>query len=176
MRTILMILLIPLAVVIIQSRKLKQAIILLSLFSLIISIVYLLYYAPDVAIAEAVIGTTLSTLLFLVALKKYRVFSVYISLDAQQVNDAIYFERSKDPLIENLSKFCSKEGLELHAVYTVDSVDILLSNHPYAVIIDEIEHRPILYINENSLKSERLYDFLTSENISVQLVKREVYL
>lgn len=58
------------AIIAIQTAVLRNAIIYLSVFSLLCSIVYLFLGAPDVAIAEAAIGCTLSTILYLVALKK----------------------------------------------------------------------------------------------------------
>ncbi len=64
------ILMIIIALYIVSCRNYKRAIIALGAFSLLASFCYLLYHAPDVAIAEAVIGSALSTILFIVALKK----------------------------------------------------------------------------------------------------------
>ena len=70
MKQYLLILLIPLAIYAIQTRKLRNAVVILGAFSLVSSLVYLFYRAPDVALAEAVIGTTISTILYLVAMQK----------------------------------------------------------------------------------------------------------
>ena len=75
MEQISLIMLIVLAIATVQTRKLRNAVIYLGVFSLGMSFVYILYNAPDVAIAEAVIGSTLATILYLVALKKYRIFT-----------------------------------------------------------------------------------------------------
>lgn len=69
--------LIVFAVLALQADILRNAVIYLSVFSLLCSAVYLFLGAPDVAIAEAVIGCTLSTILYLVALKKYKILTVY---------------------------------------------------------------------------------------------------
>ena len=61
--------LIVLAIAAVNTSHLRRSIIYLGIFSLISSLVYLFYGAPDVAIAEAVIGSSLTTVLFLVALK-----------------------------------------------------------------------------------------------------------
>ncbi len=76
---IVLILMIIFAIASIQSESLRHSVIYLCVFSLLCSFAYALYQAPDVAIAEAAIGCTLSTVLYLVAIKKYRVFRVYYS-------------------------------------------------------------------------------------------------
>jgi uncharacterized MnhB-related membrane protein len=68
---IFLFLLIAFAIIAIQTTKLIRGAIYLGIFSLISSFCFLLYGAPDVAIAEAIIGSTLSTILYLVALYKY---------------------------------------------------------------------------------------------------------
>ena len=73
----LVISLIVLAFAAVQTSKLRRASVYLGAFSLICSFAYLSYNAPDVAIAEAVIGCTLATILLLIALKKYHVITIY---------------------------------------------------------------------------------------------------
>ena len=68
---IFLFLMILFAAIAIQTEKPVRGAIYLGVFSLICSFVFLLYAAPDVAIAEAIIGSTLSTILYLVALYKY---------------------------------------------------------------------------------------------------------
>ncbi|MFN3284630.1 MAG: Na(+)/H(+) antiporter subunit B, partial [Pseudothermotoga sp.] len=60
-----------LAVTSIQVKKAEIAVIYLGIFSLFNAIVYLFYSAPDLSLAEAVIGSALATALFLVAIKGY---------------------------------------------------------------------------------------------------------
>ncbi len=48
------------------------SIIFLSIFSIILTALYLIYKAPDVAIAEAVIGTGLNTAIFMAAISQVR--------------------------------------------------------------------------------------------------------
>ncbi len=60
-----------LAVASIQVRKAEIAVIYLGIFSLFNAIFYLFYSAPDLSLAEAVIGSALATALFLVAIKGY---------------------------------------------------------------------------------------------------------
>jgi putative multicomponent Na+:H+ antiporter subunit B len=60
----------------IWTRILRHAVIFLGIFSLLCSFLYLYYGAPDVAIAEAVIGSGLVMLLYLTAIKRYRTFGI----------------------------------------------------------------------------------------------------
>ena len=88
MLEIALILLLITSVAAIQTRYLRHAVIYLGLFSLAIAFVYLLYHAPDVAIAEAVIGSTIATILYLVALQKYKIFTIYYRLQEEEIGDA----------------------------------------------------------------------------------------
>lgn len=69
--------LIVLAFVAVYTPKLRRAAVYLGAFSLVCSFVFLIYNAPDVAIAEAVIGCTISTILFLIAIKKQHTLTIY---------------------------------------------------------------------------------------------------
>jgi len=53
------------------AKNLKRAIVGSSVFGLWVSIAYILYHAPDVAIAEAVISSSLATILYVVTIKNY---------------------------------------------------------------------------------------------------------
>lgn len=53
------------------SKNLKRAIVGSGAFGLWVSIAYIFYHAPDVAIAEAIISSALSTILFIIAIKNY---------------------------------------------------------------------------------------------------------
>ncbi|NSW89206.1 MAG: DUF4040 domain-containing protein [Firmicutes bacterium] len=60
------------ALLAVQTHQLRRAVIYLGVFSLINSFAYVFYGAPDVSLAEAIIGSTLVTVLYLIALKKYK--------------------------------------------------------------------------------------------------------
>jgi len=65
------ILLILFAIFSVFASNLKRAIVGSSVFGLWVSIAYMLYHAPDVAIAEAVISSSLATVLYIVTIKNY---------------------------------------------------------------------------------------------------------
>lgn len=91
---IFLIALVVLAIVALNTKKLRRAVVYLGVFSLVSSFVYLLYGAPDVAIAEAIIGSTITTVLYLVALRKYQVFSIYY---ANSTNDQNLRQLKNEP-------------------------------------------------------------------------------
>ncbi len=72
----LLVMLVLLSATIIFTRKLRVAIILSGSCSMIAALVYMFLAAPDVALAEAIIGSTLSTIILLSGTQKYRVCTV----------------------------------------------------------------------------------------------------
>ena len=148
----------------IQTQKLRNAVIYLGAFSMSISFVYLIYDAPDVALAEAIIGSTLSTILFLVALQKYKIFTVYICVNSPEVEDVHFF--SGERALENqLSKFCAKEELEPQVIYTVEDVHKLFS-HPYAIIVTFDKQYTTIYAHPENYKMRALEAYLQSQKPS----------
>ncbi len=75
---VMLLLLIILAVAVVAVGKLRIAAIAFGLFSVVAALCYLMLAAPDVALAEAIIGSTISTIIFLVGIRKYRVCTVCI--------------------------------------------------------------------------------------------------
>jgi ABC-type amino acid transport substrate-binding protein len=59
-----------LALVALEIKNLLSAVIVLGAFSLVLSLVFYYLHAPDVAIAEAAIGSGFATVIFLIAIKK----------------------------------------------------------------------------------------------------------
>lgn len=51
-------------------RTLTRSLLCLSLFSMILAAAYVLFNAPDVALTEAALGTVLTSLIFLSAIRK----------------------------------------------------------------------------------------------------------
>jgi len=173
MKEIFLMVLIPISIYTIQTRKLRNAVIALCALSLVSSIVYLLMNAPDVAVAEAVIGTTLSTILYLVALKKYKVFTVYYLIEEDTLTDNAYFQRTKNSLTHALEKFCAKQELELHIVYSIESLDYIVKRNNYSIIIKEVDKTTLIYGHPDNFKMDALTEFLALEKVPHVLYKLE---
>lgn len=73
------ILLIVFALFSVFAKNLKRAIIGSGVFGLWVSIAYIFYHAPDVAIAEAIISSALSTILFIITIKNYNDISTKLT-------------------------------------------------------------------------------------------------
>ena len=145
MRAILFVLMILSAIVAIQTNTLRNAVIYLSAFSLITSFIYLIYKAPDVAIAEAIIGSTLSTILFLVALKKYKIFKVYFinTYDDDNKSSKAFCKN----FISILKQFSIKEEIELDLVHTSKDINEIIEDKLYDLIIKQHNNKIFIYGN-----------------------------
>ena len=70
MKLIIDILLLLTAIKIVFAKNNKNALIFLSVFSMILSLAYLFANAPDVALTEAALGCGLSVIIYIIAIKK----------------------------------------------------------------------------------------------------------
>jgi uncharacterized MnhB-related membrane protein len=131
MLEITLILLVVLAILSVQTNTLRRAIVYLCVFSLLCSFCYLLYQAPDVAIAEAVIGCTLSTIIYLVALNKYKVFRVYYIIEQKDSTSL----KQKNDLCKTLGTYSLEKELELDIVISDKEIDEIVRDYPYDIII-----------------------------------------
>ena len=67
---ILLVSIIVIAVFSIEVKDLLSAVILMGVSSLLVSFVFLLLHAPDVALSEALIGAALTMAIYVIAVKK----------------------------------------------------------------------------------------------------------
>ncbi len=134
---ILLVALLVLSVMAIESRIMRVSIVYLGTLSLLMSFLYLFYNAPDVAIAEAVMASGLTTLLFLTALKRYRVYRICFTNEAfRRVNDRYIFEGTRrGALLHEIEQFCIARELEPQVVCTPESLDLVAGSGRYDLII-----------------------------------------
>ena len=134
---ILLVALLVLSVMAIESRIMRVSIVYLGTLSLLMSFLYLFYNAPDVAIAEAVMASGLTTLLFLTALKRYRVYRICFTNEAfRRVNDRYIFEGTRrGALLHEIEQFCIARELEPQVVCTPESLDVVARSGRYDLII-----------------------------------------
>lgn len=135
MLNLIFILMIIMAIATVQTQILRHSVIYLATFSLLCSVAYLLYQAPDVAIAEAVIGCTLSTVLYLVALKKYTIFRVYYCNHTKNLDTTSYANASKNTLVSTLQAYLLKIELELDLINTSRTIEDIEKSNPFDIII-----------------------------------------
>ena len=130
LRYILYAILIISAFVTVQSKRLRRSVIYLGIFSLISSLAYLLLYAPDVAIAEAIIGCTISVILFLTALKRYRTFTIYYVPEKDDEHSQEFIEAFEQYLYENeFEPQLIHTSLDDENLHESDRFDVLIVHH-----------------------------------------------
>lgn len=159
MQNLFFILMIIFAILAIQTNSLRQGIIYLCVFSLITSFTYLLYMAPDVAIAEAIIGSTLSTILFLVALNKYKIFRIYYT----KKNITTHAKDQSTMLLDSLKKFAIQEEIELDIIHTSNVVNEILKFDFYDVIIAQSGDIINIYGDSSNYHFENMQRYLSSQ-------------
>lgn len=155
--------LITFAILAIQSRSLRNAVIYLAVFSLICSIVYLLLNAPDVAIAEATIGCTLSTILYLVALKKYKIFTVYYNCYFNDETHLPGLQKEREQISRLLRDFATSQELQLDLINTATSFTQLKESATCDVIIFHSPHGIWLHGIKNSYQYQKLLEMMQSQ-------------
>ena len=157
---VVFLLLVVVAVMVVQTDKLRRAVVYLGVLSMIGAYSYLLYAAPDVAIAEAVIGSTLSTILFLVALKKYRVFTIYYVHPAARHLDDREIRRSRGSLLHLAERFLTERELEPQIIYTVESPSAIQETHHHDLIIERDGHEVKFHGPAHSYLTEGIMDHI----------------
>lgn len=160
-----LILVILAALAAVQTRYLRHGVIYLGLFSLGIAFVYLLYNAPDVALAEAIIGSTLSTVLFIVALQKYKIFTIYYRVTGEDAGQ----DTASQSVIKSLEKFCTKQELEAQIIYTTEPIADIVENHQFSIIMNKQNMQYDVFIHENNYKIDALKTYLSQEMPSINV-------
>ncbi|ACL69959.1 putative multicomponent Na+:H+ antiporter subunit B [Halothermothrix orenii H 168] len=69
---ILLVFLVVTATITVCFRNILNSVLAFSIFSIVLSILYLVYQAPDVSLAEAVIGAGINTAIFITAISQVR--------------------------------------------------------------------------------------------------------
>ncbi|MFO7637378.1 MAG: DUF4040 domain-containing protein [Clostridia bacterium] len=129
----------------VQTSKLRRAVIFLAVFSASSAFVFLLLGAPDAALAEAIIGSTLSTIIYLATLQKYRVFSIYYHDDKKKTDQDAHISRKNNPVISLLEEFCFERELEPQIIYTVERLDKIKNRMGWDLIIRKKSNSIQLY-------------------------------
>ncbi len=85
--TLLLTLLVICAVAVSAQRKLLAAVIIFMSYSMIMSIVWLLLRAPDLAVTEAAVGAGITSVLFFIALRRLGLLKRSIREDEAEVEE-----------------------------------------------------------------------------------------
>ncbi len=135
----LLVSLVVLSAIIVFTHKLRIAIILSGSCSMIAALTYMFLAAPDVALAEAVIGSSLSTIILLAGTQKYRVCTV-CALPSEAKLEA--------KLWSSINRCAAKKELEANLVHVKTQEE--LHDHFYDVGYELHKDKIILYGEKDS--------------------------
>ena len=141
-----------LAAAAIWTRILRHAVVFLGIFSLLCSFLYLYYGAPDVAIAEAVIGSGLVMLLYLTAIKRYRTYAVCVTDEtAGRIDDrGVIAGAQRGRLLQEIEGFCISRELEPEIVYSPDDLGIVKARGRYDLIVRQTVDGTVVHGNREN--------------------------
>lgn len=133
---ILLLSLVVLGFATVQTENLLRTVMFSGAFSLLMALAYLFYNAPDVALAEAAIGVGLSTVIYLVSLKKIRVYDVVYIHEGIEHFDDDEINAIQDSIVRPFEKYIEETvELEPQISYTDQPVDNILDTDDHDLII-----------------------------------------
>ncbi len=158
----LLVILVILSCVIIFTHKLRVAIILSGSCSMIAALVYMFLGSPDVALAEAVIGSTLATIILLSGTQKYRVCTICALPSDTKMEMKLW---------GSINKCAAKKELEANLVHVKTQDE--LHDHFYDIGYEVTKTSIILYGEEDSYIMQDVYKELKKEvpTASVSILK-----
>lgn len=175
LRYILYAILIFSAIMTVQSRRLRRSVIYLGIFSLISSLAYLFLYAPDVAIAEAIIGCTISVILFLTAVKRYRTFTIYYVPEKDDTHSKAFIEKFEQYLSENeFDPQLIHTSLDDENLHESDRFDVLIVHHGDMMTLYSSStsyHSPLIqaFLDRKEFEADKInYFSLSPEDIEYE--------
>lgn len=165
MTQIVLVSVVIIAISLVQTNNLRKAIIINSVFGMAMSFVFLIYGATDVAVAQAVISTVISTIIFIVALKQYQVYDIFCILTEDEEMDELYRDDSRVHVLELVYKYCRKESLSPRLTYTRELRQEIINKYYYELIIEQKEDGTIVFVGHSeNLKLPLLKSFI-DENL-----------
>lgn len=146
------------ALLAIRSSLLRLAVIHLAVFSLLAAFLYLLYAAPELAIAEAVIGSGLVTLIYLAALKRNKVYTIAVLAEGyrSRLSDSYMKYMEKTKALQEIKRFFELREFEPQIVYSEKSLQEALEDSLFDLIILEEKDEIVAYGSDESFVVEEL--------------------
>jgi len=176
---ILLVLLMIIALMAVSTDNLLRTIIYSEVFSLILALLFLYYNAPDVALAEAAIGVGLSTIMYLVALKKVQMYDIcYVDESAIRFDDD-NIHAIQNKVLSSLEKFI-EQSEELEPRITYSNYDFnTIAEDEHDIIIRKIGDTFYFYGQSTDVVFqdiiENRYDHIdTTDEIRIVYVDQEV--
>ncbi len=154
-------LMVVMAIFTVLSNDLFTAVIYLAVLSFLSAFLYVLLGAPDVALAEAVIGATIVTVIFLITLKNYRIFYIYLMGDSKDIYST--------ELIHKITRTLRQEHIEVHILRVDKDPKEMLQEHTCDLVVEKNQDRIILHGEKGSQYLAKIGELL-EEEIREQIV------
>jgi len=140
-------LLVVIAIGTIVTNFIRKAIILSGVLSILASFLYILLLAPDVALAEAVIGCTLSTVILLMAIQYLEVVQIVYTTSEISYND----------LAKIFSDIYSIEKYEINFTSNKENPNINLHRyHHLDYFVFEMEEKVVVLSRREDGKNQKI--------------------
>ena len=156
-----------LGILLIRSKSPTQALIYRSFLGSIAALIYSLVGAPDVALTEVLVGTLLSTLIYIVSIRGC--YSLVLLVKKRDENDNLIFENIKKAINELNIHLVIKEvdyiDLDSEGKINWDEANIF-SGSPHAALL-----KNNLYV-ESSILHEELSKTKSLKNTALQIIEK----
>ncbi len=146
------------ALLAIQASLIRIAVIHLAAFSVLTAFLYLQFAAPELALAEAAIGSGLVTLLYLAALKRNKVYTIAVLAEGHRYRstDAYihYVERLR--AVREIRQFFERRELEPQFIFSEKTLEEALADSAFDLVIREEHDRLTAHGSSDSFVLEEL--------------------
>ena len=139
-----------LALLTVHMERLFTAVVYAGVLSAAAAFAYMLLGAPDVALAEAVIGSTLSTVVFLVTLKKYKIFVVRFCPAGGKLDGPL------KKVLSVLGRSLEKKEMEVHVIQAGEPVEKLLAYPDTDLVVEQKDDHVVIHGEPHSEILERI--------------------
>jgi len=160
---LLQILLIILTIFILKEDHYLRMVIYYATFSLIAAVLYYLFHAPDVALAELAIGCAFIPLIFIIGISKQREFVViYHPKDEVFING---FGKKCKYEFDMLTLFCLENKLSLKVIEGSEiTVEGIFRPHNVDLIVDKEDGEYIFKLKETNALTHQFASLINKSN------------
>lgn len=161
---ILLLLLSVIAVAVIIQKNLYYSVILMAIMSVIAGVLFVIFNAPDIALAEIAVGSALIPFVYIIAITKQREFLIL---------DEVMDSNSQD-IIRGVQKFCKEENLKLKIMYKgyeqdYELRDVFRKNN-VDMIINKSSTSYEIICKESSALDERALEHITNMKLDESII------
>ncbi len=160
MEQVLFVMILGVGLFVVLSHNLKRVIVAMSVLSLLATCAYLFYHAPDVAIAEGIIGCALTTILFIIAFKKHRTFYLYVTSSSKAQINKLRRSRQTQEIVGQISRYCAAHELHMQCFYSYMTPLDISKEHVCDIILVHDEEGFSMYGYETETHVNEIIDIL----------------